>query len=91
MPNTVNANDILKIVNNVLRTHEVTEMDIDKELSSLGVSSTMFISIVIDLEEKYNVEIPDEYLFSTEIGTVNKMIGILSKLIEERQNNEINQ
>lgn len=44
----------------------------------------MFISIVVDIEEKYNIEIPDEYLLFTEIGTVNKIIDIVTSVMKEK-------
>lgn len=84
MHNVVKVSEILDIINSVLKTSEITEEDINKELSILGVSSIMFISIVIAIEEKYDIEIPDEYLLSTKIGTVNKILDVVTMAIGEK-------
>ncbi len=80
----VQLSEILNIINRVLETSEITERDINEDLSVLGISSIMFISIVVDIEEKYNIEIPDEYLLFTEIGTVNKIIDIVTSVMKEK-------
>ena len=91
MHNVVKVSEILDIINSILKTSKITEEDINEELSVLGVSSIMFISIVIAIEEKYNIEIPDEYLLNTEIGTVNKILAIVTTVIEEKLYNGIKQ
>ena len=80
----VQLSEILNIINQVLETSEITERDINEDLSILGISSIMFISIVIAIEEKYSIEIPDEYLLFTEIGTVNKILDIVTSVMEEK-------
>lgn len=80
----VQLSEILDIINQVLETSEITEKDINEELSVLGISSIMLISIVIAIEEKYNIEIPDEYLLNTGIGTVNKILDIVMSVMKEK-------
>ena len=83
MRNLVNIDDIINIINSTLDKCEITHNDINEDLLSLGVNSIMFISIVIALEEKYSIEIPDEYLLTTKIGTVNKIFDIVTSVINE--------
>lgn len=80
----VQLSEILNIINRVLETSEITERDINEDLSVLGISSIMFISIVVAIEEKYNIEIPDEYLLTTGIGTVNKILDIVTSVMKEK-------
>ena len=75
--NMINVSEILDIINSVLKISEITEEDINKELADLGVTSIMYISIVIAIEEKYSIVIPDEYLLTTEIGTVKKIHDVV--------------
>lgn len=82
MQNMVILHEILDIINSNLKISEVTEEDIYEELSNLGVSSIMIISIIIAIEEKYNIEIPDEYLLNSQIGTIYKICNIVTSLIE---------
>lgn len=79
----VQLSEIINIINQVLKTSEITEKDINEDLSVLGITSIMFISIVLAIEEKYNIEIPDEYLLKTEIGTVNKILDIVTSVMKE--------
>lgn len=80
----VQLSEILDIINQVLETSDITEKDINEELSVLGISSIMIISIVIAIEEKYNIEIPDEYLLNTGIGTINKILGVVTSVMKEK-------
>ena len=82
MSNVVNVSEILDIINSILETSEITQNDINEDLSMLGINSIMFISIIIAIEEKYNIEIPDEYLLTAGIGTVNMIIDIVTTVIE---------
>ena len=84
MHDMVKVSEILDIINSILETSEITEKDINEDLSMLGMSSIMYISVVIAIEEKYNIEIPDEYLLNAEIGTVNKIFDIVTTVIEEK-------
>ena len=81
----VKVSEILDIINAILETAEITEEDANNDLSALGVSSIMYISIVIAIEEKYNIEIPDEFLLNTEFGTVNKIFNIVTATIAKKQ------
>lgn len=54
----------------------------DDSLVDLGMDSIMFIHIVVELEEKFAIEIPDEKLLISEMDTMNKMLSIITALVE---------
>ena len=47
-----------------------------RNLSLIHISIT-FIRIVVELEETFNIEIPDEFLLIPEMNTVEKMMNIV--------------
>lgn len=68
---------IYKIVDEEL-TIDNLEMDLHKCMDSIG-----FVRLIVDLEQEYNIEIPDRYLVLEEINTVKKIEAIVAKLINE--------
>ena len=61
----------------------------DKEMDLIGLSSLDIISLIIHLEELYNVQIPSD--LSGSIKTVKDIAVIISDLIEktEKRNKQI--
>ena len=43
--------------------------------------SIPFIKIVVAMEEAFEIEVPDEKLLITEMGTLNKMISVVSTVL----------
>ena len=50
------------------------------DLVELGVDSITFIRIVVELEELFEIEIPDEKLLITEMGTIHKIVEVVAVL-----------
>ena len=50
----------------------------DENLSEIGMDSIKFIQIVVALEDEFNIEIPDEYLITANMGTLRKMVEVVS-------------
>ncbi len=69
---------ILKIINSNIEDVKIQSDQADEDLSLIGMDSIKFISIVVALEEAFEIEVPDEKLLITEMGTLNKMIGVVS-------------
>lgn len=59
----------------------MSKNQVDDDLSQLGMDSLKFISIVVTLEENFDIEVPDEYLLMTEMNTVRKMVKIVSEAL----------
>ena len=51
-----------------------------EDLSLLGMDSIIFISVVIALEEEFDIEIPDEKLSLNEMNTIAKIMDVISSI-----------
>lgn len=71
---------ILEIINDTIE-NPVSENQVDEDLSLLGMDSLKFISIVVTLEENFDMEVPDEYLLMTELNTVRKLVKVVSEAL----------
>ena len=78
----VTINSILSIINEHIENVEITVEQADEDLSLLGMTSIIFIRIAVALEEAFEIEVPDEYLLITEMGTVNKMLSVVSAAVK---------
>ena len=72
---------VLDIVNSVLDT-KLNNENIQDNLAQVGMDSIKFIKIVVALEESFEIEVPDEKLLITAIGTLNQMIDIVSTALQ---------
>lgn len=69
---------IVEIINSIIEKENITIEQADADLAALGMDSLKFISIVVAMEEAFQIEIPDEKLLVTEMGTLNEMIDVVS-------------
>ena len=53
---------------------------LEEDLSLLGMDSIIFISVVIALEEEFDIEIPDEKLTLNEMNTIAKIMDVISSI-----------
>lgn len=83
---------ILKIVNESIEDTEINLDQLETDLSELGMDSLTFIRIVVTLEEEFDIEVPDEFLLISEMNTIQKIIKIISSVLEgeELVSNEYN-
>ena len=58
----------------------MSSKEYDKNLQELGMNSLEFIQIIVLLEEKLSIEIPDEYLLITQMNTIRKIYNVLISL-----------
>lgn len=68
---------ILASVNRHIKYVSLTEENIDDDLKKLGMESIAFVGMILDLEETFSVEIPDEYLMLSEMNTVRKISDVI--------------
>ena len=59
----------------------VTKDRKDVNLEDYGIDSISFIRIIVALEEFYECEIPEDKLLLSEMGTVQKIMDVLDKLL----------
>lgn len=60
--------------------NNISENDID--IRDFINSSLQFISIIVSIEEKFNIEFPDEYLIIDTFSSVKNLISIIESLQE---------
>lgn len=73
---------VLEIINsNIEQANIAVEQD-DEDLSLLGMDSLSFIKIIVAMEETFEIEVPAEKLLITEMGTLNKMIDVVSTALK---------
>ena len=82
-------NKVLDIINSNIEDVTITREQADDDLTLIGMDSITFIKIIVDLEENFEIEIPDEKLIFAEMGTLNKMVDVVLTVlggINEREN-----
>lgn len=67
------------VLNDVLEV-PFTDEQLSTDLTELGLDSVSFIRLIVALEEKYDVDIPDEYLLIEEFNTASKIYNVINKL-----------
>ena len=83
-PNTEtnnNKNDVIEVLNELgIETEDIGENDVD--LTEFIVESIMFISFIVELEDKLGIEIPEELLDINSIKSLNTFSTILEELLK---------
>jgi len=70
--NAVTASDILKAIEKANAVNDVNALEVDKLLSDQGVDSLDFSGVLFNLEEAFNIEIPDEDIDG--LATINDLV-----------------
>lgn len=73
---------VLEIINSNIEKANIAVEQGDEDLSLLGMDSIAFIKIIVAIEESFKIEVPDEKLLITEMGTLNKMADVISTTLE---------
>lgn len=61
---------------------EGLDKSVDIDLREYIVDSVQFIAFIISVENKFEIEIPDEYLLYENIASLNSFTGIVSSCLE---------
>ena len=67
-------------VDKILENSPILSNQLEEDLSLLGMDSIIFISVVIALEEEFDIEIPDEKLSLNEMNTIAKIMDVISSI-----------
>ena len=74
-------NDVIEVFNELgIETEAIGENDVD--LTEFIVESIMFISFIVELEDKLGIEIPEELLDINCIKSLNTFSTILEELLK---------
>ena len=69
---------IMKMVKDANKTVIIeNDDDFDRTLDEIGLDSLDFMSILFSVQEKYNIDIPDEDI--DELNTLNKLIRYIDE------------
>ncbi len=60
-----------------------TEIVQDTELDSVGLDSIKFITLVVELEDYFQIEIPNNVLRIKELNTITKITKIIYGVLNE--------
>lgn len=71
-------NEIVEIVQRVLNLTMMDEKtDLDMDLKNVGLDSLKFVRIVVEVEDRFGIEFPDEKLDLSQADTVRKLCEIV--------------
>lgn len=81
-------NQILEIVNSQLESDvKISLSQIEDNLIEHKMDSIIFIKIIVALEEKFNIEIPDQYLVISELATINAIHKVVLNELNKLKKN----
>lgn len=63
----------------------IDEIKIDEDLKEKGISSLMFIQMLVSLEEKYDFVFEDEMLDQEKLSNIDAVADYVLKVIREKK------
>lgn len=72
----------------IIENIELNGAEINEEGTIEDIDSITFISLVLDLEAEFNIEIPDEYLLMSVFSSVDNIVSIIETLITSKMDNQ---
>ena len=78
--------NIINIVSWGLGNSDPISISNDEDLILLGLSSISFVTIIVSLEEEFQITIPNEKLILSQMNTIDKISEIIE--MEMEKNNE---
>lgn len=72
----------------IIENIELNGAEINEEGTIEEIDSITFISLVLDLEGEFNIEIPDEYLLMSVFSSVDNIVSIIETLITSKMDNQ---
>lgn len=71
---------IAKTIESYIEGVDLDENCYEVNLAEVGMTSISFIQIIVEIEDRFQIEIPDEYLLFSNMDTVHKMASIVMSL-----------
>ena len=72
--NSKNTEKIAAIVASIIEQIEIHTLDYDDDLQQMGMDSISFIRVIVNLEDEFEIEFPDDYLLIDNMNTLNKIV-----------------
>lgn len=64
---------------------DASDAEADIDLREYIVDSLQFIYFIVELEERLNISIPDEFLTYDSVSSINGFTGMMIKLLENTE------
>jgi len=77
------SNELLNSISKNDYTFDNNSINIDTNLIDINIDSLDFINLIVEIEKKYDVEIPTEKLLIEEIGTIGELANLIFLLRDE--------
>jgi acyl carrier protein len=75
--------EIAKIIQDTIKlTIPMENLEIDTRLENVGLDSITFIRIVVQIEDCFDMEFPDDKLLLTQAGTIKDLCEIVMSVKE---------
>lgn len=81
----MDENEIKLNVIKVLERNGVSVLDFESDYGII-IDSLQFITIVVDIEETFDIEIPDDYLIYDKMNNINNIITIVINTLKIKNN-----
>lgn len=69
-----NTEKIAAIVASIVEQIDIHTLDYDDDLQQMGMDSISFIRVIVNLEDEFEIEFPDDYLLIDNMNTLNKIV-----------------
>lgn len=79
----IEIDKVINVINKCTDGTQITNLDIDKSFSEIGIDSIVFIRIIVTLEEEFACEFPDSKLIMSELNTTQKIFNVIKELFAE--------
>ena len=74
--------EVIQIVDEIVEEANVNGDMLTQDLREVGMDSIAFVKVIIEIEDRYDIEIPDKYLKIQDMNTIEKMVAVLEELTE---------
>ncbi|EFM12344.1 phosphopantetheine-binding protein [Paenibacillus curdlanolyticus YK9] len=81
----VELEDLVQIVTSVLKTEEmpIDELHEDTDLRNYNLSSITAVELIVAVEERYDIIVPEDDLMIENVNTIHKLRQLISKYMTD--------
>ncbi|MWC28058.1 acyl carrier protein [Paenibacillus sp. MMS18-CY102] len=81
----VKLEDLVEIVSSVLQTEDMPldELNEDTDLRNYNLSSITAVELIVAVEERYDIIVPEDDLMIENVNTIAKLRELITKYISE--------
>lgn len=85
----MSSNNIYYKINNILKSYAGNkEINLQTSLSDNGLNldSLQMVSLMVDIEDAFNIEFPDEMMGLTSLTDCESLVNIVTQLLKSKNN-----